>query len=296
LYYLNTGVERINHNAAEIIRKFLKSQITDDGMFCNRAGNSDLYYTMFGLCCSIALGNIPIDIKRIKIYLNKININKLDLVHLASYIRIKLLIKLYYIPDFIRKFILSHNINLSFFEDKISIEYLIKIMKKNDNSLFPCYNKFSPYSLFLYLGSAQDCGLKLNKIGFIRKLKTFKNKNNTWRNVKEFKISSLNSTVASLIINRNFAEEIKSETIEFLKHQQCENGGFLAEKNAFVPDLLSTSTALFTLSLLNKKAKYSAEEFIKNHWLESGGFSGTVLDDLADCEYTFYGLLALGAM
>jgi len=33
-----------------------------------------------------------------------------------------------------------------------------------------------------------------------------------------------------------------------------------------------------------------------DHWQESGGFSGNIIDNHCDCEYTFYGLLAAGAI
>ena len=36
--------------------------------------------------------------------------------------------------------------------------------------------------------------------------------------------------------------------------------------------------------------------FVQAHWLESGGFAPTLLDDYSDVEYVFYGLLALGSI
>jgi len=41
--------------------------------------------------------------------------------------------------------------------------------------------------------------------------------------------------------------------------------------------------------------KFNANDFIDAHWLPSGGFSATLIDETSDVEYTFYGLLALGA-
>ena len=41
--------------SAELVAGFLNSQLKDDGGFQDRAGNSDLYYTVFGLEGLIAL-------------------------------------------------------------------------------------------------------------------------------------------------------------------------------------------------------------------------------------------------
>jgi hypothetical protein len=35
-------------------------------------------------------------------------------------------------------------------------------------------------------------------------------------------------------------------------------------------------------------------DFVDSLWTSQGAFYGTWADDVADCEYTFYGLLALG--
>ena len=62
--------------------------------------------------------------------------------------------------------------------------------------------------------------------------------------------------------------------------------------------LLSTAAALNALGTIdefpdNSRAHY---EFVESLWDDSGGFRGHLLDPVADCEYTFYGLLALGAL
>ena len=42
--------------SAELVRAFLRSRQNPDGGFQDRAGQSDLYYTVFGLQSSLALG------------------------------------------------------------------------------------------------------------------------------------------------------------------------------------------------------------------------------------------------
>jgi hypothetical protein len=64
-----------------------------------------------------------------------------------------------------------------------------------------------------------------------------------------------------------------------------------------LPDLLSTATALHALAAMHvdfSAAKEPCLDFIDTLWSSKGGFYGTWEDDVLDCEYTFYALLALG--
>ena len=83
--------------------------------------------------------------------------------------------------------------------------------------------------------------------------------------------------------------------VKWLQQRQDESGGFRASEEAPIPDLLSTAVALFTLRLLGATVR-DAMPFVHAHWLESGGFAPTLLDDYSDVEYVFYGLLALGSI
>jgi hypothetical protein len=74
-------------------------------------------------------------------------------------------------------------------------------------------------------------------------------------------------------------------------------GGFFASRATPVPDLLSTATALHALTALQVPIAGVREpclDFVDSLWTNRGGFYGTWADDAADCEYTYYALLALG--
>ena len=67
--------------------------------------------------------------------------------------------------------------------------------------------------------------------------------------------------------------------------------------HAPLPDLLSTATALHALTALQvplDRVKEPCLDFIDTLWTNAGAFHGHWGDDAVDCEYTFYGLLALG--
>ena len=62
-------------------------------------------------------------------------------------------------------------------------------------------------------------------------------------------------------------------------------------------DLLSTATALHALSGLDydfSKMKDLQLDYIDTLWSSKGGYHGNWADNVLDCEYTFYELLALG--
>jgi hypothetical protein len=61
--------------------------------------------------------------------------------------------------------------------------------------------------------------------------------------------------------------------------------------------MLSTATALHALASLHADIEPIRErclDFIDTLWTARGGFYGTWEDEHLDCEYTYYGLLALG--
>jgi len=87
-----------------------------------------------------------------------------------------------------------------------------------------------------------------------------------------------------------------AELSERLLSMQHETGGFLAHHHSLVPDMLSTAVALFALGVHNIHPRFDASSFIEAHWLDNGGFAPTLLDELSDTEYAFYGLLALGSL
>lgn len=105
-----------------------------------------------------------------------------------------------------------------------------------------------------------------------------------------------NATCCALCMQWQMGIPRDEEAIEWLLDLQDENGGFLAQKEAPMPDLLSTAVALFTLRTLGIKPRKDANDLIDAHWMENGGFMPTLADPYSDVEYVFYGLLAIGSL
>ena len=81
-------------------------------------------------------------------------------------------------------------------------------------------------------------------------------------------------------------------TIEFVLGQAELGGGFRASPRAPVPDLLSTFTALWTLEELGARdrADGAAHRGFVDRLETPAGYLGVLFDEVADVEYTFYGV------
>src|SRR5438309_6287780 len=73
--------------SGDLVRQFLNSQRLPDGGFADRGGNSDLYYTVFGLEGFLALRDDP-PVAEARAYLERFGDGEgLDFVHLACLCR-----------------------------------------------------------------------------------------------------------------------------------------------------------------------------------------------------------------
>lgn len=274
------GKRELGEEAIRRITGFVESQRAEDESFVNKSGKADLYYTAFGWLLSLIL-DIKLDVKKMAVYLALQDPSKMDMVHYTSYIRCRML-------QLMMKGWKASLMFIKLFSD----EY--RDMK--DLSNLPHGDLWSPYSQYIRYSLAEDTGYILqDKKGILESLASYRSPRGGYANIRNGMSATTNATVAALSIIgqiRGYDENIDAN---YLREQQEESGGFKAAEDAPVPDILSTATALFTLNCYGMQLKYPPKEFIEAHWLDSGGFSATLLDDTSDVEYTFYGLLALGA-
>jgi prenyltransferase beta subunit len=292
---LNKGREQLSKEALCRITRFVESQKTDDNAFINKNKTVDLYYTMFGLLLACVLG-IRTDNKKTSLYLKRQNTENMDLIHYAAFVRCKLL-----------QILLAgsktlHAGNKALLVGNKALLLLNSISAAPVKQLhelygFPHDDAESPYSRFIWLSLMEDANRKVKYSDEIKaSLMDYHIPEGGYSNIKGCENAATNATVAALAVLGQLYGYKENKDILFLKELQQESGGFAATANSPVPDLLSTATSLFIMHCYNMKPKNSPRNFIEAHWLDSGGFSATLLDETSDVEYTFYGLLALGTL
>lgn len=283
------AVNELDEAAKALIGGYLKSKLTPEGGFANKIGRADIYYSLFGLSNSCILQlNLPF--ARIKEWLDLFVPQKLGLIELSS------LAKCYSILALINGF-----------KPVIGEEKCGQIAEagkrfKTVNHSFSLDGKGlgSPYSVFLAMNLYQDLGMKLENVPALKKaLKEYLQPDGRFADPNGSGRGILNSTVAGLLCWRQFTGEILPQSLAWINGQLSGSGGFKADPQAKLPDMLSTAVALFALKICDadfSSFRERSQQFVADHWMPDGSFSATLLDEQGDCEYTYYGLLALGAL
>ena len=109
---------------------------------------------------------------------------------------------------------------------------------------------------------------------------------------------SVNILAANLIrqgLDNGFDPHAVEADLGRLYRMQDDSGGWRQNEGISIPDMLSTSVALFALAQYGKQPCYASSYFVDAHWQEDGSFAPNLYDKQSDVEYVFYGLLALGA-
>ncbi len=312
--------------SATLVHGFLLRQQNADGGFNDRGGKSDPYYTVFGLegLSSLQIHGPqsaldgPDVIERTKNYLRSFGDGAgLDFVHLCSLARCWAAI------------LTLGSTEICQTDTRDRILRCIESYRTGNGGYNPIPGAAfgTAYGAFLALGAYQDLNQDLPEpLRLVQSLKTLETTDGAWTNERTeqqgggkdagggsrhiFPASSLraaasglrtdgatNATAAAANVLRNLRLPLNLSVGEWLLAQAHPQGGFLAAPGAPLPDLLSTATALHTLAGLQVSfapVKEPCLDFIDTLWTNEGGFYGHWGDDHLDCEYTYYGLLALG--
>lgn len=281
----NSG-ELLEQESTNQITSFLMDQITMEGGFKGRTKSSDLYYTLFGMECLLALGN-SFPFEKIEEYLNRFKDGDgLDFVHLSCLARC--LAKL---PD-----------SKKHFNTTQAILQKLELYRSSNGgyrlSLDAAHD--SIYASFLAFLAHEDTGVGIRNPGsLIRCIKDLETGDGAFADRPGVSIGTTTVTAAAVVLLSYLGETVASSVSNWLLSRCSKFGGFLATAHAPAPDLVSTATALFAL----KTTEYPIEDitesmltFIEEMWDDCGGFRGHIFDKTPDCEYTFYGLLSLGIL
>jgi prenyltransferase beta subunit len=269
--------------SAPLVRAYVTGELNPDGGFRNRGGDSDLYYTVFGLQTLVALQEaMPTD--TVIPFLQRFGCGEsLDFVHLGCLARCWAMMPAESRPPDMAGTLASH------LEQYRTPE--------GGYHASPGAEHGTAYHAFLALSAYQDLQIpppEPDRIaGSVRALRAA---DGGFANEPGREQGSTPATAAAVALIRHLELPAVSGLADWLR-ARCREGGFFASPSAPMPDLLSTATALHALTSIGASLgdiRESCLDFIDSLWTSRGAFFGTWADEEPDCEYTFYGLLALG--
>ena len=271
-------------DAANLTADFLFSRLNPDGGFQARDGASDLYYTVFGLEGLIALQR-ELPCEQIRPFLARHDDpGSLDFVHAACLARC------------------WANIGAPDEAPTDALRAWIERHRTPDGG----YNQVadaehgSAYGCFLAVGAYEDLGDAVpDPGGIIACLEGLHTADGGYANYPSSTTGLTPPTAAALTLLQHLShpDPAAPRATDWLLAQHASGGGFRAGPGVPAPDLLSTATALHALAGAHVPLHPISEpclDFIDSLWSNSGGFYGSWGDDVQDCEYTWYALLALG--
>ena len=271
-------------SSIDLVGGFFRERYDPGGGFVNRAGLPDLYYTVFGLEGMAAL-RAPIDPDRTRAYLRDFGDGaSLDFVHLSCLARCWANLPDGTPPDDVRERMLARIATFRTADGGFSTE--------TDAA------EGSAYGAFVALGAYQDLREPVpDSDALMRQLLTLQSADGALNNFPNAPVGLTTATAAGAAALRQYGVPVPESFAPWLRAQAHPQGGFRALPGSPIPDLLSTATAIHALVGLHADIAAFKEpclDFIDTLWTNRGGFYGHWEDDVLDCEYTYYGLLALG--
>lgn len=259
---LKNSLKLLDTQTIDEIKDFIKSQHTKQGGFADKGGKCDLYYTLFGCYIAEAL-DITELMPNLRNYVKEIiHSSKLEGVYLHS--AAILYAKLFEYET------LPSNLVLQVKND----------LAKPENSK-AIYSNFLSLITYYYLEEYTE----LYKIQ---------------RRIKTQEIAGAmpcSVAAAKLVLDYSFGKPVKELEIKIHSFYR-KNGSFAALQKAPIGDLLSTGVSLYALKFAKADLRLVTPDCLKfvDSLYTNGGFCATHLDLDPDVEYTFYALLALGAL
>ncbi|MFV1994371.1 MAG: prenyltransferase/squalene oxidase repeat-containing protein [Verrucomicrobiales bacterium] len=271
-------------DSASLVETFLRGQQGGDGGFQNRRGQSDLYYTVFGIDGLTAL-QAELPAVAIESYLAGFGAGEtLDFVHLCCLLRAWSALSGSPLPEATRGRILGQ----------------LEAFRTADGGYHqrPGSGRASAYGCLLGYGAYADHGLRpANAEGLLEAVEGLRSGDGGWGNEPGMAEGTTPAAAAAVTLYRHLEAPAPEGASDWILGRLHSEGGFLAFPRAPMPDLLSTGVALHALDGLEvglDRLRDACLDFVDTLWSAAGGFHGNWADDEIDAEYTYYGLLALG--
>jgi len=256
----------LDDSSREEIRDFIRSMQNPDGGFKNRAGDSDIYYSLFGYCLAEVFGEQHMLDKLKEFVILTRKEKAIGFIHSCCLVilREKLETKR------------RRSASGSFF-------FLLRSYLKERHFINGSYRGFV---LFLTLENFFRGSCRMKIAGNLMLSQSPVNEH-----------SPCTEVAARLALNKLTGKntaELQSRLMNFFDG----NNGFKSFAHVKSGDMLSTATALFALKYSGADLRLITPgclKFIQNNFSGGAFFAGNG-DLTVDPEYTFYGLLALGTL
>jgi geranylgeranyl transferase type-2 subunit beta len=301
LNYLEQLMLRLSHGAAALpedlrdrTADYLKRSQREDGGFAGREGESDLYYTAFGLRGLALLGQLNGEpAERAAGYLCRQLSSQTPLVDFVSLLFARAL--------------MQASTGIEVFSDsspdwRRSVADLFEQFRRPDGGYAKTDEgqSSSTYHTFLVVVAQQLLGCQpVDSLKLIEFVRSRRREDGGFVEIGPMRKSGTNPTAAAaglLTILNAFDDDLRRGVVEFLSDMQTDEGGLKANTRIPLANLLSTFTGLLTLADLHAMDEIDRElarQYVASLEATHGGFRGGAWDEAADVEYTFYGLGAL---
>ena len=270
--------------SAALVEALLRSRLSPEGGFLNRDDKPDLYYTVFGIEGLLALRSV-LPRELIAAWLRQFGAGEsLDFVHLCCLARCWAALDPKALSD----------------EARAQMAQRLESYRTPGGGFHPAKGREqgSAYGCLLAAAAYEDIALPLPQIEQIKAcMDALICADGGWTNETMLPIANAPGTAAAMELYRRLSWPVPPKCAEWLLGCHRADGGFAAIPLAPMPDLLSTAVSLHALSGAGcdlSRIQEPCLNFVDSLWSAEGGFHGNWTDNALDCEYTYYGLLALG--
>ena len=279
-------------------REFLLSKQNADGGFSGREGDSDLYYSSFAVRALQILGELtPETAARVLGYLKQFDWRTLGVIDLMNWLSMAAMVQLAGGEDALK-------VAPADWPEQIAARLETLRMadggyaKGTEGATSSTYHTFLVVLTYQLLGKSAPRPNALAQFIYDRQ-----RDDGGFVEIAPMKRSGTNPTAAACAIlhmQGRVDAELREDIAAFLVDVRTDDSAFVANTRIPVADGLSTFTAVLTAQDIEVSALVDPpilRLFVEKHLeLPAGGFRAAEWDNMADVEYTFYGLGILGLL
>lgn len=258
-FFLRKSLSLLDTDSEQQLKSYIRTLQTPSGGFPDKAGKPDIYYTLFGFLLAGAMDMPDVKENIARFLENDIKEHTYSGVHLYC------------------TGVLSHVLPVN---TSVKKEIDEKLLKASDDNEAKVYDIFLQLITYYFRKDYRRIFRMRHRIDSLHKQEQ----------------APCPVIAAQLVLQRSFGGQVKALQHELLDFYS--QGGFRAVRKTPVNDLLSTAVALYALNYSGadlRTLKPACLGYIDSLF-DGGGFGSNPLDPEPDIEYTFYGVLALGAL